>query len=114
MFSSNIRVLNSLATVANKRLFRNSREDDPDGFVSYVKGWAVAGAPREVAKVFYFRDHLAGEAQTWVESVPWEVGFDSLCELFLKRFKWRMSSITHIKRLAREMYREGSFLSYLE
>nr|ABE26655.1 pol polyprotein [Nosema bombycis] len=114
MFSETRCEANSLATVANKRVFRSNREDDPDGFIAYVKGWASVGSPGEQAKVFYFRDHLGGEAQVWAEAVPWETGFEALCEAFLRRFKGRMSSIAHIKTLAKETYREGSFLSYLD
>lgn len=105
-------VTNNLATMSNnRRIFRNSREDDPE---AYVRGWASTGTPGEEAKFFYFRDHLAGEAQMWPKSISWNTEFETLCTLFLRRLQGRMSSIAHIKTLAKEVYREGSFLAYLD
>jgi len=95
-------------------VFRNSRDDDPDAFLAYVKGWAVVNLCEEEGRIFYFRDHLAGEAMIWAESIPWDTGFGGLCELFERRFKGKINSIVHIKNLARHAYKEGSFLAYLD
>ncbi|KAF9758249.1 Retrovirus-related Pol polyprotein from transposon [Nosema granulosis] len=105
---------NSLATVQNKRVFRNSRLDDPDAFVAYVKGWAGVNNILEEGKVFFLRDHLADEARVWAEAIPWDTTFEDLCNLFIRRFKGKMSSIQHIKTLARTTYQGGSFLAYLD
>ncbi|KAF9762465.1 hypothetical protein NGRA_1986 [Nosema granulosis] len=105
---------NSLATVTNKKVFRNSREDDPDAFLAYVKGWAYVSNCSEEGKVFFLRDHLSGEALVWAEAIPWTTSFEELCEAFRRRFKGKMSSIIHIKSLARTTYEKGSFLAYLD
>ncbi|KAF9752817.1 hypothetical protein NGRA_3375, partial [Nosema granulosis] len=104
---------NNLATVANKRIFRNNMEDDPEAFIAYIRGWEGVSGCTEEGKVFYFRDHLLDEALVWVESIPWDTEFETLCALFLRRFKGTMSSIIHIKKLARNIYEKGSFLSHL-
>ncbi|KAF9758281.1 hypothetical protein NGRA_3167 [Nosema granulosis] len=111
MFSTNN---NNLATVVKNRIFRNNREDDPEAFIAYVKGVAAVSNCTEDGKIFYFRDHLSDEALVWVESIPWNTEFETLCTLFLRRFKGTMSSIIHIKKLARNIYEKGSFLSYLD
>ncbi|KAF9760552.1 Retrovirus-related Pol polyprotein from transposon, partial [Nosema granulosis] len=86
----------------------------PDAFIAYVKGWAAVNNANEDGKVFFLRDHLADEAKIWAESIPWDTKFEELCEAFQRRFKGKMSSILHIKTLARTTYEDGSFLSYLD
>jgi hypothetical protein len=105
---------NSLATTQNKKIFRNSREDDPDAFISYVQGWATINSCGEEGKVFFLRDHLGGEAAVWADTIPWNVGFEELCYEFLRRFKGCKAGIMHLKSSASCKYVGGAFLAYLD
>lgn len=50
--------------MTNKKKIRNNKEDDPNMFITYVRGWAGISNLEEEAKILYFRDHLAGEPET--------------------------------------------------
>jgi hypothetical protein len=94
--------------------FRNEKLDDPENFIEGMQGVVSINEFSEAKAVFVFRMSLREEAKDWVSSLPVNICFNMLIEKFRSRFVGRTTCLTYIKKMAKEVYTEGSVLNYFD
>ncbi|MGL5708218.1 MAG: reverse transcriptase domain-containing protein [Aeromonas sp.] len=115
-YSYDEHVTNNLATATNNGglTFRNERVDDPEGYIENVVGLASVNDFSESKTSFVFRMGLKEEAKDWIGSVPMETTLSGLIEKFRLRFVGRTTCLTYIKKMANNVYVDGSIMHYLD